>query len=616
MDRRAVGVELGLACLVGGLCALLVAGPALPKLWTALPGVAQDDGLHAVYLHHQVHAAVAAGRFDLSDPATFWPTGAPLARMNGGNILEMLLSGIFRFILPFPAWLSLSALAWIPLNLLASQPLGWALWGRRLPALAAGAAWALSPALLAQISSLRLTQVALVGLPLAVLGLLRLSETGGRKAAALTGAGLALLGLGYWFYAAMLLACLPLFLLHARRRRPPLALLKELALAGGLALLLVSPALGPQVLALAAGAWMPAAPLTAEHSSPLFQDALQLSLSQPPGLRGWLPLVLLLAAPLSLRLGQRRGLWLGCALLCTTFALGPAQDLLGYRWLLPYYPLWRWFPGVDRMSHPDRWLGIGGLFWVIFAADGLARIRPRLTVLLPAGVLAQQLVVGQLPLSTWAFPVPAVWQAVADLPPPSGPEAIVVLPLMRAPNSVAWAHLHGRPLLGAMVENQPWFIPPAQRAFLDASPLVHDLWALSQGGRTPPALWQADLDRLAEAGFAWILLDRRSWRRNPPSAAYDPEPMLSAAWGRPVWTGPDGALWRLPATGQPGPAPERGPLVFDGPRPTLSGASAHPLHPDERRAPKAEPAAPDEVSRRTPAYSAVKQAAASATAAR
>lgn len=560
-------LRAGLALLVGGLAALAVAGPDLAALWAGLPGALNDDGLHAIYLHHQVHDALAAGRLDLSDPQTLWPVGAPLLRLNGGNILEMLVSGALRGLLPWPAWLSAASFAWIPLNVLAFLPLGRALWGRTSLALAGGVAWALTPTFLTQLGALRLTQIALVGLPLAVLGLLRLTREGGRPAWALTGVGMALLGLGYWFYVPMLAACTPAFVWTARQSRPLRSQGTDLLAAAALSALLVSPLLGQIAWASLGGAWMPDPPLSAEFSSPVFPNALSLTGPQPYDLTGWLPLVLLPGVVLSvLRRAPRTGLWLACAALCTVCALGPAADALGYRWLLPYYPFWRWVPGVDRMSHPDRWLLLGALFWVLASFEGLAASSWGRAVawLAPAGVLVQSWVAGVAPLGTWSPTVPAHWEAVASLET-APPGAVVVLPLLRAPNTCAWQHHHGQPLLGGMVENQPWFLPPDYKATLGRSALLHGLWGLTHGSRTPLQVWQADLDALHATGFRLVVLDRRSWQRHPPSASLDPEGILTAALGEPVWRGPSGVVWRLPAAGRPGTPPDLGPLPLNGP---------------------------------------------------
>jgi hypothetical protein len=285
--------------------------------------------------------------------------------------------------------------------------------------------------------------------------------------------------------------------------------------------------------------------------SPVFADALQLGWTQPPGLRGWLPVTIGGAALVGLWRGRRRVLWATAALVCVVFALGPAQDLGGTRWLLPSYPVWRWVPGFDRMLHPDRWLEVGGLFLVLLAGEGVARLPGALRWLpwvVPAGLVAQLWSTGALPLGTWRFAPPAVWEAVAERPETG---AIAVVPVLGAQRTCAWQHLHGRPLLGGMLENQAGALPPEQRAFIGASPLLVDLWALGRETEQVAQPWQEDLDRLHAAGFDTIVLDRDAWGEGPPRRG-DPERAISRALGAPLVSTEDGAVWRLPERGRGG----------------------------------------------------------------
>ncbi len=540
-----VGMVLGVAL------ALVVAGPDPAGLAVALPGYENDDGRNAVYLHHQVHAALAAGRFDLSDPAQFFPVGTPLLQMHGGNVLEMVVSGVARAFAPFPAWLSIGALAWIPLNLLAFLPLGLRLWARPIPALAGAATWAMSPVALHQIAAGRLTQVALVGLPLAVLGLLDVAERGGRRAWVTAGLGMALTGVGYWFSAVFLCFVAPLFLVHGTRERGLRATVLDLGRAGATCLAAISPWLVGLGWPRLTGQWTPTPRLDGRFLSPVFSDALQLAGEQPDGLVGWLPVAVAAGALATLVLGRRRGLWVGAAGICVVFALGPAQDIAGTRWLLPSYPFWRAVPGLDRMVHPDRWLGVGALFLAVLAVDGLAR-RPGwqawLTALVPLGLVAQILSAGIAPLDRWVCDPPDIWRAVAARPEAG---AIAVVPIFESHETCAWQPLHERPLLGGMGEFHAGNMPDAYRDYIGSSPLLVDLWALGKHHERPAKPFQADLDRLRQDGFDTIVLDRAAWD-DWPRRVRDPVQALSDALGPPVIQTSDGAAWLLPESGRAG----------------------------------------------------------------
>ena len=174
-------------------------GSNIGALNSSLPGYFNDDAINGVYLHHQVHAALVELRFDLSDPQQFHPIGYNPVHTNGGNILEMLVSGAMRLVLPWPSWMGVAGLLWIPINMLAFIPLARRLWRDSVVVLAVSATWAMFPPVLAQLSAGRWTQAALVGVPIAILGFLDVVERGGKRSILVAAGGLVLTGLGYWF---------------------------------------------------------------------------------------------------------------------------------------------------------------------------------------------------------------------------------------------------------------------------------------------------------------------------------------------------------------------------------------------------------------------------------
>ena len=556
---RGRGLARGLAgglgaLLVGALMVLLLTGEDLSSYSLRVPGYSNTDHTNAIYLHTQFHERIFAGQWPGFDPKQLFPVGTWLAGMHGNNSLELLLSAGLRYLVGWPAWFSWAHVAWIPLNALAFYPLGLHLWGRAAPALAAGAAWAALPLHLGEIASGRLTQVALIGLPIAVLGLLRLCEGDDRRAPWVAGLGLALTGLGYWFYGLFLVLLLPLFAGWGLRHRRAGPLLRDLAVAGAVAGLLVAPALLPVLWPRFTGGWAPSPPIDVATHRPLFENALQLDGNQPVQLRGWLPWVLVPGWLLSLRAGLRRPLWLALSGVCLIFALGPAQHLGGYDWILPYYPLWKYVPFLDRLTHPGRWLGVGGLFLVIAAADGLARgpARGALAIALPVGLVLQARILGNAPLGTWAPSTPGIWRMVAEDPTPG---AIIVVPVLGSPGTAAMQPIHGRPLLGGMAEGLPWAWPPEFVDFVQQSPLLMGLADLSQGGQRAPPVYQQDLDRLRAAGFGLIVWDRLSWDGLRGRARVDPKVVLTEALGPPAFSDAGGVVWYLPERGIPGEAP-------------------------------------------------------------
>ena len=542
---------MALALGVGLVAAAVVMGPALGSLDHVLPGYYNEDAAGAVYLHHAWHAAVAAGQPVGTDPNQLFPVGTPLAAMHGGNALEMALSGLARLALPWTAWWSAAALAWIPLNAAAFVPLGRHLWGRTDAAVAAGVAWAVSPPLLGELAAGRLTQVVGVGIPLAALGLLRLAERPRPRDRWLAAGALALTGIGYWFYAIFLVILTPIFAAHGLRRRPARLVLADFGAALGGALLLALPFALPVLWPRLTGAWTPAPPVDPATASPFFDNALRLVGPQAAQLQGWLPWVLVPGLVWTAWEGQRRALWLGGAALCALFALGPGQQVGDESYWMPYALLWKWAPFLDRLTHPGRWLGVGTLFLAVAAADAAARRWPQGLWLLPAGVLAQGWAGGALPLSTWTLEVPGVWQAVAD----RAGGAVIAVPVLRSPLTCRWQPFHHRPLLGGMVEDKPWAWPPEYRAFVEGNGLLMGLWALGKGEDGPVPVYQDDLDPLRGAGFDAVVLDAESWARLAGARRVPVRARLEAAFGEPSFVDDSGALWALPEAGEPGAAP-------------------------------------------------------------
>ena len=174
--------------------------------------------------------------------------------------------------------------------------------------------------------------------------------------------------------------------------------------------------------------------------------------------------------------GKRQGLWLAAGGLAVLFALGPATRIGGGAFWLPYALLWKHVPLLDRLTHPGRWLGVGGLFLALAACDGLARRWPAALWALPVAGLLQLWSGPTLPLGSWRLELPAVWAEAAR-----GEGALIVVPVLKSPLTCRWQGLVHRPLLGGMVEEQPWAWPAAFRAFVEGNTLLMDLWALGEG---------------------------------------------------------------------------------------------------------------------------------------
>lgn len=537
-DRR----HWAYAALLGAALCVAVMGDNIRLLKDVVPGYFNDDWSNGIYLHHQVHAALMAGRLDLFDPLQFHPFGYNPIHTNGGNVLEMLVSGFTRLILPWPMWLGVAGLLWIPLNLLAFIPLARRLWTSPHAILAGAAVWTLFPPALAQFAAGRWTQVALIGVPITIAGLLDITEKDDRSGVGLTAIGLAVTGLGYWFNALFLGLLLPVFWWHGARFRDRKAVAVDLLAAGGLALALVTPFLVVIFWPALAGDGMPGTHIDPTEMNIVFGDALRLVGAQKAGLANWLPYGLIVGLLLTAWRGHRRALWLLLAGVCIVFSMGPGQPIGEHVVRMPYWFLWKGVPGLSRMFHPERWILIGGLFLTIASVDGLARHWPRWAWLLPIAVVAQLWIRGVTPLGTWRPEIPDHWQLISE---ESDRGAIIVVPLHRSQLVGAYQRSHGRALYGGMVEDQPWAHPKEWRVYEESSALLRSLRAISYGYDQDVVIEPADIQRLRKDGFSRVVWDGFSWTKRPHRVDFDPVSKLTSALGAPMYQSDGGVVWEL-----------------------------------------------------------------------
>ena len=557
--RRGAWID-ALISLAGGLMISAWAGSAA-RLSVDVLGTPQTDKWGAIFLHDAFHRAILSGRFPFVDPEQLVPVGAPLAAMNGDNVVEMAVSGLLRLVAPWPLWFNLAHLAWSPLLAAAFVPLGRSLWSGegiqdRVFRAAAAWTWALSPVFFGELAAGRITQVVLLGLPLALAQLWGASEGAlDRRGRTLGAVGIALTGLGYWFYAVFLAILAPVFVVRGAGRGRGVATFRELAILGAGAAVIVSPAIAGIAYSSHATGVSPEIPLPPGGLPPVFDNALQLARAQPVQLEGWFPWALAPGLGLALVATARRrsgaGPWIALAALSLAFGLGPGQYLGGRLWLLPYWPLWKAIPLLARLTHPSRWVDFGMLFLVVASFAGMFSLgRARLIALaVPLGLAAQLSAQGTLPLESFRFEVPKLWTTAA-----ATPGALVVVPVMHAPDACRWQPFTRRPVLGGMAEGIPWAWPPAFRAHFEANPLLLQLLALGDGKVGAVDVREEDLASLRADGFTQIALDREGWLKWRHGQDGNVLTVLTAAFGAPIYAGPEGALWDLPATAASGSA--------------------------------------------------------------
>jgi hypothetical protein len=205
--------------------------------------------------------------------------------------------------------------------------------------------------------------------------------------------------------------------------------------------------------------------------------------------------------------------------------------------------------------------------------------------ILPLGVLAQNQAEGVTPLPTWEFRAPELWRAVGEGPP----GGVITLPLGQASRACTFQHVHGRALLGGMVEGLPPLLPPEHVEFVEGNGLLTQLLSLSRGQDAAIDVRQGDLDALQSAGLSMVVVDGPSAQRARRLAGMDLKRRLTEAFGAPVVDGADGALWHLPKTGAPGVAPTGGVKLIElgpsGPPPSQGSAGSAPQQGPQQQGP-------------------------------
>ena len=553
--------------LLAVLWLLLVISDQGSLLHTEIPGHPNDDAFQGIYLHHMVHESIYNGNWDLYDAKQFFPEGYHRAASDGGNSIEMIVSGVLRLFFPWPLWYGLAHYIWIPLNFLGFLPLGRYMWKKWSLSIAIAACWSILPYTLDFIAYGRLTQAVQVFIPLTILGLLLLFEKRRRSTPFFLGLCMGLCAWSYWYFAIFLAFLSFIFLCWGRTKRHLDTLSKDILCAVTIAICTVLPLVAMIYAPTLRGYQQPSSPISTLSISPIFPDALKL---HGEGLLLWtiIPFGLWIPLLVGLMYGKRRFLWAICIAICVCFAMGPALLYNDLVWFLPYYPIWKTFPLLDRLLHPERWMLVGGLFFCLLAGEGilhLYRKLPKIRRLISIGVLLLPIIhlyqlqkEEILPLPTWNFSIPEVWTEVAKLE-----GAIIVIPLMNAQLSCQYQPFHQKSTLGGMLENQPWNYPPEFLSYVEGNGLLMTLFALHNENLSSFSVYQKDLDELHETGFRYVVFERSAWERlrskSPSTQQTSPLISISRALGKPFFQNSKGdAIWEIPQNGRPGRSPRTG----------------------------------------------------------
>ncbi|RME22688.1 MAG: hypothetical protein D6798_15220 [Deltaproteobacteria bacterium] len=479
----------------------------------------------------------------LRDPSftdlMFYPLGKDIFAHTGNNFVDAVLSWPFQKVFGFPDYQPWFVLVVMVGNALSFRPLARDLLRSRAAVVAATALWEVSPFVMFELMTGRITQALLWFLPLAVRHFLHIGgvDADSRLPGApphpprwrdpvLAGVFTGLQAWTYWFmgwFMALLFGWLAVVeLLRSRgRRRWSRARLGGWLVAG----LACGVVVAPGVVSMAMRAAMDAVPGMA-HGGGIFDKPEPVANNVARTLHGyWLaetrgqPMFAYLlwggGLAVAALVSPDRLRWVGAWVVAIAFAVGPVIPV-GDGIVMPHYMLaYRYLPFFDRLWFPMRLVVIAMLAATVLLGqlvdrlDALCRKRwPRM----PAAVLPA-IFIG---LGLWeqhrvlAFPL-----IHRDLTPPRTYEVIgelggglIELPMGLARVSIAWQPVHQQPTFGGMGENAPVFHPPGYRRRL-ANPFIVYLRRVTRDPETAGDFPDRAMQALVDEGFRWVVLDRQ-----------------------------------------------------------------------------------------------------------
>ena len=579
---------------------LAIFAPDLATFSTRLLGYEYVDAYGTQWFYWFVGRALHGLQGFAHTDLFFYPFGKDIYQHTGANVLDAIVAQPFLAIFGQTsgynvfclfALLINGAAAWRLMGLFATDPVA-----RFLGA----AFYALNPFLLSELLEGRATQVFQPFLPLFFYHLLRF-EDHGWKDAVWASVFLALTALTYWFYAifAGMIAVVH-FLQRVALHPEPRRFFVRHALAGALALTMVIPAALPLIHATLQGDTPgllsePTWPFTHLASTTgegvsvglyLFQPLMRANgfvVANSDGSETFFPNAIVLTwtqmalAALGLGLSRHRlvlGAMLGGALI---LSVGHELWAFGTAIPNPLYILAVWvIPFMRRLWWPGRAMVLVSLLLGVLAAAGLGEVARRKggTLALVLGLVAMATfgaelkADGYIPFPTWSASIPTGYACLAQGPP----GALIELPYGKSQAHLYYQTLHGRPILGGMVEDNPIFTPAEQRDLIKTNSFLHLIMTLGDDARAAGSYDEKDRAAVHDLGYSYVVVEHAGYVRGEPKShlidvnkseqASALHRRLTAMLGAPVYTDPDITIYS--PWGEPSPCGSAGPGRLSG----------------------------------------------------
>lgn len=529
--RRAF--PLFLAVVLGAL----VFGPGLREGSTVFLGREYVDAWGTQWFYWYVGRQLSGGEGLGKTDLFFHPWGKEVYLHTGANVLDAVLAWPVRWVLGPVAGYNLFAVGIVIANALAMRALLRDHVKDRLAADVGAVLFAFNPFLLFELRDGRPTQALLAFLLLFWRDYLALGRERSPVRAVRAGLFLALAGLTYWYYAlfsGIAAAAIALW----RAWKPERALDRPLfrhALAGVAALAIVLPFAFPMFRAEEVPGLLDVSKWSLSSWVPTTEEGIDIGVYvfDPLSLRSgfyaltdddklaFIPedrnvlvvqvvlLVLgLFAAPRGLR-----GATVAMLAVAGALAVGPSVDLGVDVPNVLYHGLVRGFRVFRRLWWPSRALVLAQIALGILGAFALARLLrvPGLGALAVAGIAAlwgwELDRGGLMPMPVWPAGIPEGYRCLAD----ADEGAVVELPYAHTQAHLYYQTVHGRPIFGGMVEDNPVFAPKEQVAIQQTNSFVSVLLDQAASGAKPPDYTEADKQAVYDLGYRWVLLDKRAY---------------------------------------------------------------------------------------------------------
>lgn len=527
------------------------------------------------FVERQVSAGEGFGQTDLF----FHPWGKDVYLHTGGNILDAFVAWPFRALLGPVLGYNAFVVAILATNLLAMRHLLLRLAVKSEPATLAAVLFAFNPWALHELRDGRPTQALLAFVLYFFADYLSLGTDRRGWLPLRAGGWLAIAGLTYWYnalFAGIAAAVIGLWCtaVAADRRRTFL----RHAAAGLAALVLVAPFAIPMLRSEDVPGLLDVSRWTLTTWSPTTKEGVKIGLYvfDPTTLTSgfWAMkndggmaflrmdtnvfLVQVLLAALGLALAKTHRA-VTIVLLAVSFVIAVGPQVFG----LPnplYIALAKSSSIFQRLWWPSRGLVLAHVGLAVAMGLGFARMRSLAPIVATAAAIwwGFSLRSAQLgPMTTWDADVPDAYRCLAEAD--SG--AIVELPYAHTQAHLWYQTVHGRPLFGGMVEDNPVFSPPAQLAYQRDNTFVSVLLDQSTYGKRRPAYRQEDRAALQALGYRWVVLDKRAYVEGGDIQARTGSSLAGRAnrvavvmeqlVGRPVWEDADNAIYAPWGDGSP-----------------------------------------------------------------